>query len=306
MKASAASNSPRPWSGTWRARAGPPSRSPTSWRGIPTASAPKYADRLHAEVARCLREVALAQACGGHRQRGSRERAVAADLDHHRRAAARGQRGRGRAAAARPRDLSARRAGRAAGADQAQGRRRSRHAGLAPPPGDAALSGRDPDLRRALPEVRRPLKEWVAVNAPDQVAETYLARQGAWKLPMLSGIVHTPFLRADGSICEQPGYDPASGLLFKPDGQSFPPIPREPSKADALAALASSSSCSRRSRSSPTADRSVALSAILTSARSPRHGDRTPARLHVANCRDRQNRCWSTSPPCSRPASQCR
>ena len=94
-------------------------------------------------------------------------------------------------------------------------------------------------------------KAWVAVNAPDQVAQTYLARQGTWKLPILSGIVHTPFLRADGSLCEQPGYDPASGLLFKPDGESFPPIPREPSKDDALAALATlDAAASRRSPSS--------------------------------------------------------
>jgi hypothetical protein len=78
---------------------------------------------------------------------------------------------------------------------------------------------------------------WVATDAPNKVAETYLARQGRWKLPVLTGIIHTPFLRADGSLCEQPGYDPASGLLFQPDGQSFPSISPRPTKADALAAL---------------------------------------------------------------------
>jgi hypothetical protein len=45
------------------------------------------------------------------------------------------------------------------------------------------------------------LKKWVITDAPDKVAEIYLARQGGWKLPVLSGIVYTPFLRADGSIC---------------------------------------------------------------------------------------------------------
>jgi hypothetical protein len=107
-------------------------------------------------------------------------------------------------------------------------------------------------------------KAWVAVNAPDRVAQTYLARQGTWKLPILSGIVHTPFLRADGSLCEQPGYDPASGLLFKPDRESFPPVPREPSKNDALAALATLDHLLATFPFVGEADRTVALSAILT------------------------------------------
>ena len=101
-------------------------------------------------------------------------------------------------------------------------------------------------------------------RCPDKVAEIYLARQGRWKLPVLTGIIHTPFLRADGSICEQPGYDAASGLLFKPDDQSFPPIPREPDKADAIEALAQLERLISTFPFVATADRSVALSAILT------------------------------------------
>jgi putative DNA primase/helicase len=76
--------------------------------------------------------------------------------------------------------------------------------------------------------------------------------------------VHTPFLRADGSLCEQPGYDPASGLLFKPDRESFPPVPREPSKDDALAALATLEQLLATFPFVGEADRAVALSAILT------------------------------------------
>jgi hypothetical protein len=41
----------------------------------------------------------------------------------------------------------------------------------------------------------------------------------------------------DGSRCETPGYDPASKLLFKADGL-FPPIPQQPSREEALNALA--------------------------------------------------------------------
>ena len=80
-------------------------------------------------------------------------------------------------------------------------------------------------------------QKFMAVDAPDKVAETYLNRQGRWKLPLLAGVVNTPFLRVDGSICETAGYDPESHLLFKPEDQIFPPVPQYPSKADAEVAL---------------------------------------------------------------------
>jgi hypothetical protein len=107
-------------------------------------------------------------------------------------------------------------------------------------------------------------KKWTTIDAPDKVAEIYLARRGGWKLPVLSGIVHTPFLRADGSICETPGYDSQSGLLFKPDNQSFPPILQQPSRADALAALAELEQLIKTFPFVAEADRAVALSAMLT------------------------------------------
>jgi hypothetical protein len=66
-----------------------------------------------------------------------------------------------------------------------------------------------------------------------RVAETYLARNGAWNVPLLSGVTAAPFGRADGSACEVPGYDAASGLLYKPECE-FPPVPPAPSKDDAL------------------------------------------------------------------------
>src|SRR5262245_39962342 len=86
-------------------------------------------------------------------------------------------------------------------------------------------------------------KDWVAVDAPDRVADAYLNREGTWQLPIRAGTTNAPFIRSDGSVCEQPGYDPASGLLFKPDGESFPPIPAQPSPADTMRPLRSASSC---------------------------------------------------------------
>jgi hypothetical protein len=107
-------------------------------------------------------------------------------------------------------------------------------------------------------------KKWTTIDAPDKVAEIYLSRRGRWKLPVLSGIIHTPFLRTDGSICETPGYDRQSGLLFKPDNESYPPIPQQPSKTDAVAALNVLEQLIRTFPFVADADRSVALSALLT------------------------------------------
>jgi hypothetical protein len=108
------------------------------------------------------------------------------------------------------------------------------------------------------------VKAFVPTDAPDRVADTYLSRTGAWRLPELGGITNAPFLRRDGSLCEQSGHDPASGLLFKPGDENFPAVPQQPSKADAIEALAL---LNRLIDSFPfvsPADRSVALSAILT------------------------------------------
>lgn len=107
-------------------------------------------------------------------------------------------------------------------------------------------------------------RSWVPIDAPDKVAETYLARTGRWKLPMLAGVVNTPFLRTDRSLCEQPGYDQASGLLFQPDGQTFPAVAPNPNRADARAALDHLDELIGTFPFVTKADRAVALSAILT------------------------------------------
>jgi hypothetical protein len=107
-------------------------------------------------------------------------------------------------------------------------------------------------------------KGFVPIDAPDKVADTYLARMGGWKLPILAGIVNTPFLRIDRSLCDQPGYDQASGLLFHPDGQAFPAIAASPSRADAKAAVAYLDKVIATFPFVSKADRAVALSGILT------------------------------------------
>jgi hypothetical protein len=104
----------------------------------------------------------------------------------------------------------------------------------------------------------------VPIDAPARVAKTYQARAGEWKAPVLTGIVCTPFLRIDGSVCQTEGYDAASGLLLRMGGVKFPPIPEHPSKDDALQALAKFRHPIRKFPFVKKADRSVALSAVLT------------------------------------------
>ncbi len=75
------------------------------------------------------------------------------------------------------------------------------------------------------------------VHCPKQVAQQYLATKG-WpsKVPPLMGIVTTPTMRRDGSLLQEPGYDPASHLYYHPTCD-VPPILAEPSREDAEKAL---------------------------------------------------------------------
>jgi hypothetical protein len=110
----------------------------------------------------------------------------------------------------------------------------------------------------------RRAKGFVPVDAPDNVADALLSRGGNWRLPTLSGVTKTPFLRRDGSVCETPGYDAASGLLYKPGDEIFPSIPLQPSRDDALEALKLLEDLIGKFPFVAPADRAVALSAILT------------------------------------------
>ncbi|MCU1546227.1 MAG: hypothetical protein JWP30_1327, partial [Homoserinimonas sp.] len=113
---------------------------------------------------------------------------------------------------------------------------------------------------------------WVRINAPMAIANTYLARAGRWKLPVLAGIIDAPTLRADGSILSLPGYDTATGLLLVPRGAALPVIPEHPTKADAKAALGVLKGLIEHFKFVGGVDESVALSSILTATIRPSLG----------------------------------
>lgn len=106
--------------------------------------------------------------------------------------------------------------------------------------------------------------DWVLTNCPSGIAEAYLARKGAWKLPFLLGVTTTPILRPDGTVLDKAGYDEGTGILFDPFGVEFPPIPERPSKDDALRALAILSEPIAEFPFASESSRSVALSGMVT------------------------------------------
>jgi bifunctional DNA primase/polymerase-like protein len=123
------------------------------------------------------------------------------------------------------------------------------------------------------------LVEWMAKSAqwfritekgprPADPAGKYarhlLARKGEWKFPPLRGVLTAPTLARNGRIIEEPGYDAASGLLLDIAPGSFPPIPLEPTKAEAKAALEKLAHPLRDFPFVSDAAKSVALSAMLT------------------------------------------
>jgi putative DNA primase/helicase len=128
----------------------------------------------------------------------------------------------------------------------------------------------------------RRAKGAIPTDAPDKGPETYLARHGTWNLPLLTGMTTAPFLRVDGSVCEDQGYDAATGLLYKPECE-FSRVPSNPSRDDAQKALnlIETGLLTGFPFVTPT-DRAVSLSGILTPldryamAHAPLHGYTAP------------------------------
>lgn len=78
--------------------------------------------------------------------------------------------------------------------------------------------------------------ETVKAHPPPWLVAAIYAR-GDWPgLRRLSGVTEVPVLRADGSVLEEPGYDPVTGLLYHPNGD-FLDVPAAPKRADAQAAI---------------------------------------------------------------------
>ena len=79
----------------------------------------------------------------------------------------------------------------------------------------------------------------IECSPPLDVVKDLLALPPAdWGFPPLEALAEAPFLRPDGTICDQPGYDPRTCLFYAPaPGLQWPEIPEAPTRDHADAAL---------------------------------------------------------------------
>lgn len=105
--------------------------------------------------------------------------------------------------------------------------------------------------------------ELYPVDPPRDVAGIMLSRDGEWKFPKIVGVITTPTIRPDGSLLTEAGYDPATRLVLL-DPPSLPPMPAQPSRQDAEAALKVLDALLDEFPFVDEASRSVALSALMT------------------------------------------
>jgi hypothetical protein len=107
-------------------------------------------------------------------------------------------------------------------------------------------------------------KKWTPVHPPAWIVKTLQQRTGRLRFPVLMGVTNAPTLRSDGSLIDQPGYDAATGLIFDARGTRFPVINPRPPREDGERALGILRDLVSGFPFVTAADRSAALSAILT------------------------------------------
>ena len=94
-----------------------------------------------------------------------------------------------------------------------------------------ALTG---ELTKSADFVRAGEKTVTEVPPPQWVARDILELPGWPDIPELRGIVNLPQIRPDGTIADNPGFDPQTGIYYRPDPSimSMPPIPDHPGPED--------------------------------------------------------------------------
>jgi hypothetical protein len=104
---------------------------------------------------------------------------------------------------------------------------------------------------------------WLKTMAPMTVATTLLERDGVWGFPEIVGVIATPTMRSDGSLLLKKGYDPTTRLLLI-GPPKMPEIPDQPTREDALKALALLEDLISESPFDDEPSKAVALSGLVT------------------------------------------
>jgi len=106
-------------------------------------------------------------------------------------------------------------------------------------------------------------RDWITVNAPRQIADTILARAGAWPFPKLAGFIQAPCLADDGRMIVAAGYDHESELYHVARGDP-PEVADRPTQSDAINAAELFYQAVETFGFATNADASAALAAMLT------------------------------------------
>ncbi len=117
----------------------------------------------------------------------------------------------------------------------------------------------------------------VETTPPDDVVAA-VSQLGDWpRVRRLVGIVETPALRPDGSVMQEPGYDPATGFYFDPRSARFPRVPEQPTREVAFSALCELYNAFADFPFASSAAAMVPIAAVLTLLARPAIDGNTPA-----------------------------
>jgi len=107
---------------------------------------------------------------------------------------------------------------------------------------------------------------WCRTDLSPKYARTILAKGGEMGLPGLAAVTAGPFLRPDGSVVDEPGYDEATQVLYYPTGPTAPPVRRQVGRTVARDVLQELWAPFREFPFADDIDRGSALALLLTAA----------------------------------------
>ena len=161
--------------------------------------------------------------------------------------------------------------------------------GIKRPPGALVLRPVDPDWLRLRLADAADFEKWdgraedfVTADPSTTITRTIIAAPDEGNWPHLRAIARHPLLTLDGRRIEQSGYDVETGVLVDLDGE-WPALPKDPTRDDAIAALARTEHLVRHFPFVSDADRSAAISMLMTPLQrpvlptAPGHGVDAPA-----------------------------
>ena len=106
-------------------------------------------------------------------------------------------------------------------------------------------------------------QSWVRRDPPARHVSVLSDSISYAHLPVLHGLARQPYLRPDGSLMQQPGYDADTGIFGVFDARRYS-IPQRPTRSDAEAALAVLEDLLSEFSFADASDTAAALAAILT------------------------------------------